>query len=245
MLPDSEPCRKNILAYKQRIYREGPNIMTFPLFWEYKSGCEKNGQSILDETNLPLTARKMHALLAFLNRQKNAVATAGEIEQVLKSIRSEYLEIHQVKLGDGQIKPHRQALESIYQKLNNINNDNEAKNPSIVGKSSLLMAVWGQIPRFDSYNRTRFERWTHTPGPERLPHLKSNLIWYKPEEFAEIVEELDRWVMKWPESNAGNNFTESFYDLCPGIPAGRQIDIIYHWKMPDPRVDYRLASRGS
>jgi hypothetical protein len=247
LLPDSETCRKHLVAYKQRIARSGPNIMSFPRFWEYKIHCEKNDSSILDDANIVRTAEYAHALMIYLNRRKNSIVKTSKIETILRVMRRDYYDISALKLGEGKIIRFRRQLESIYDYLNliNENQDDTVNKSSIVGKSVLLMAIWGQTPRFDSFNRRRFDRWTHTPPPEKLPHLKVDKIWYQPDEFADIVEELDRWVMKWPESNQGCSFLESFYDLCPGIPPGRQIDIIYHWKMPDPRVDYRLASRGS
>jgi len=246
MLPDYETCLKNIRAYQKWAKPVKPGAVNFPKFWDYKTGLEKAGQDILDEQNLETTAGMLHKLLDYLDMQDTKVADLFPLGPVLRNIRSSYSQIKPVFLGSGKIRECRSTLESIYQRLGGTTREGEAGYKfSIVGKSVILMAIWGQVPRFDSLNRKRFERWTHAPAPEKLPHLKVRGIWYKPAEFCDIVEELDRWVMDWPLKNEGKSFISSFYDLCPGVPPGRQIDIIYHWKMPDPRVDYKLQSQGS
>jgi len=247
MLPDYETCRNHIYGYKHSINPQIPNRITFPVFWDYKIDLEAAGESILDDKHLENTAIKLRGLLIYLKMPGANKTGVCRIQRVLKEIRPYYSDIGRINLGSGRIASYRTQMEAIYERLNSVTDGGSqpGTKSSIVGKSAILMAVWGQIPRFDVLNRRRFEKWTHSPAPARLPHINAREIWYGPSEFADIVEELDKWVLAWPVNNDGRSFNDSFFDLCPGVPPGRQIDIIYHWKMPDPRVDYRLQSQGS
>ena len=247
MLPDFETCRNHINAYKKTFWAPKPEIITFQKFWNYKTDLENAGQNILSEQHIRNTSAMLSSLLIYLKTPFSGAADVDRLETILENIRPDYNAIGHISLGSGRIHSYRSSLEAIYQKLG-ANFDQRASNDtrsSIVGKSAVLMAVWGQVPRFDSLNRIRFEKWTHTPAPEKLPYLNIKEMWYRPSEFSAIIEELDSWVLAWPRANEGKQFGTSFWDLCPGIPPGRQIDIIYHWKLPDPWVDYQLQSRGS
>lgn len=247
MLPNFETCRRHILAYKRKTGNLRPNSISFPVFWDYKTGLDNAGQSILDEKNIGNTASMLRDLLVNLNIRNSSLADVRQLEDILREVRPYYPDICGLALGSGKIHLYRGLLETIYGRLGRKIDNGDAVDSgfSIVSKSAILMAVWGQVPRFDSLIRSRFEKWTHWPSPEKLPHLNTEEIWYQPDEFGEIVMELDNWVAAWPNHNYNKCFGNSFYDLCPGIPPGRQIDIIYHWKLPESWVDYRLQSGGS
>jgi hypothetical protein len=247
VLPDFETCCQFIKGYKKYIKLPRPENITFPQIWEYKTGLESTGQSPLDEKHIEKTASMLHGFLVYLKMRVTGIAEVYRIEQILREIRPYYNEIQPVSLGSGKIHLFRDQLESIYERLSGITNTchHNGQVSSIVGKSEVLMAIWGQVPGFDSLIRKRFERWTHLPAPEKLPYLSAEKMWYQPDQFCDIVEELDSWVLAWPKNNDGRIFSESFSDLGPGLPPGRQIDIIYHWKMPDPRVDHQVLSRCS
>ena len=247
MLPKYEICRRHIIAYKKRTASLKANIITFPIFWNYKTGLEKGEQTLLDEKNIDSTVSKLCGLLSTLAIKNNGFTEAGRIKQILRNIRPYYSDINKVNLGSGKINSYRDQIESVYERMDTRAGDGSVTGHgiSIVAKSAILMAIWGQIPRFDSLNRKRFEKWIHWPAPEKLPCLTIRDIWYRPDEFCEIITALDQWVMSWPATNNGKSFQNCFSDLCPGIPPGRQIDIIYHWELPDNGMDYRLQTGGS
>jgi hypothetical protein len=247
MLPNYSICRKHILAHKRREKELNPGIVTFPVFWNYKTNLEKTGQSILDERNIDTTVSRLCSLFDYLEVNNSGLTDPGRIKQVLRNIRPYFSEISQASLGNGKIYSYRDQIESVFERMAKKSSKDGGPDHdfSIVSKSTVLMAVWGQVPRLDNLNRKRFEKWIHWPAPEKLPCLTMKDIWYRPDEFHEIVVSLDKWVGAWPAYNDGKSFESSFIDLCPGIPPGRQIDIIYHWKLPNMNVDYRLQSGGS
>jgi hypothetical protein len=247
MLPNYEYCRRHITAYKRRAVTPSADTVTFPKFWNYKTGLEKAGQSILDEKNLDNTASMLCGLLSFLEVKNPTLTEASRIKQILRNIRPYYSDISQATLGSGKVYSYRDQIESVYEGMDKraSKEDNPYHYFSIVSKSTILMAIWGQVPRLDSLNRKRFEKWIHWPSPEKLPFLTIRDIWYRPDEFREIVVALDKWVKAWPVTNDDKSFERSFLDLCPGIPPGRQIDIVYHWKLPDTGKDCRLQTGGS
>ncbi len=246
MLPNYEICRRHILAFKRRAKTHGADTITFPLFWNYKTGLEQAGQSMLDEKNIDVTVSRLCSLLSYLEVKNRIWTEAGWIKQVLRNIRPYYSDISQVALGSGKTHLFRDPIESVYERMAKKNpGDDTGRDFSIVTKSAILMAIWGQVPRFDSLNRQRFEKWIHWPSPEKLPFLTIRDIWYRPDEFREMVVALDKWLVAWPAINNGRSFESCFIDLCPGIPPGRQIDIIYHWKLHKTGMDYRLQTGGS
>jgi hypothetical protein len=247
MLPNFETCRRHILAYKRKAGNPRLNSISFPVFWNYKTGLESTGQNILDEKNIANTASMLQGLLLYLKIRNSSLADVNHVKDILRNVRPYYADIRGLELGSGKIHLYRGLLESMYERLGSKINNGDTVDPgfSIVSKSAILMAIWGQVPRFDSQIRRRFEKWTHWPSPEKLPHLNTKEIWYQPDEFGEIVMELDNWVAAWPNHNYSKCFENSFFDLCPGIPPGRQIDIVYHWKLPESWVDYRLQTQGS
>jgi hypothetical protein len=201
---------------------------------------ENEGHSILDKDKLQETASKLRDFLIFWGMGITGVAESHQIENLLRRVRPYYGGIRDIKLGDGKILQHRDHIEAIYSGLDGITNRVDYPNgskSSITGKSKTLLAIWGQTPGFDSLTRKRFLKWTHLPEPRYLNHLCRGERWYEPSEFYDMITQLDDWVSKWPESNNGRIFADSFSDLCPGLPVGRIIDMIYNWKFPDPRVD--------
>ena len=240
MLPDYNTCRKHINAFLGRVKKKPPppDTVTFQAFWKYKTHLESTGHSILDEDNLQNTASKLRDFLIYFKMGMTGVAKAPRIEDLLRSIKPHYDKIRHVELGSGGVSHYRDQLETIYKKLGGITNnvDYTGSESAIVGKSKTLMAIWGQTPGFDSLTRKRFVKWTHPPEPRTLPHLRSGGIWYEPSQYCDMLVALDDWVYRWSESNNGRIFSKSFSDLCPGLPVGRIIDMIYNWDLPDSRV---------
>lgn len=242
MLPDYNTCRKHIKAYIKYQYAVPVGKVGFRDFWKYKTDLENRGCSILDEDNLAQTASNLRDFLISYGMGGfggRCVATIRQMEEILGEV-PHYDEIRNVKLGSGRISDYRDQLQALYKKLDGVTNRNkhlDGSKSSITGKSKTLLAIWGQTPGFDSLNRTRFRRWTHLPEPRKLFYLRRKDVWYEPSEFYSILAELDDWVLRWPESNNGRIFADSFCDLCPGLPVGRIIDMIYNWKLADPRVD--------
>jgi hypothetical protein len=243
MLPNYEICRRHLLAYKRRT--EIPDA--YGLFWNYKTALEKAGQSIFDEKNIDDAISSLCGLLRYLEPKSPGLAEASRIKQVLSNVRPYYADLRQAVLGSGKLQLCRNQIESVYERIAKkaCKEDDAGHDLSIVSKSTLLMAIWGQTPRWDSLNRIRFEKWIHWPAPEKLPCLTISKTWYRPDEFREMVVALDKWVTAWPGTNNNRSFESCFFDLLPGIPPGRQIDIIYHWKLPHTGLDYRLQTGGS
>ena len=238
MLPSYSICRKHIVEYN-KLPPAPKGKVGFRIFWKCKQELENKGGSILAEDNLQETASNLRKFLIFWKMSITGVAKVDEIKQILRKIKPYYNQIRDVELGNGQMRHCRPQIEAIYEKLGGItdNVNYTGSESSIVGKSKTLLAIWGQTPGFDSLNRKRFVKWTHPPEPLKLPHLRSSEIWYKPTQFCDMIMELDDWVLRWRGSNNGKIFANSFSDLCPGLPVGRIIDMIYNWKLPDSRVD--------
>ena len=187
----------------------------------------------------------LRKLLIFWGMKRTRIAKVKKIEDILRTVQPYYEEIRNISLGSGQIHKYRSQLQDIYEKLGGITNnaiDYSGNVSYIVGKSKTLVAIWGQVPGFDSLTTKNFVVWTHPPEPYKLPHLRSREIRYSPSQFCDMVEELDKWVLRWPESNNGRVFANSFSDLCPGLPVGRIIDMIYNFELPDPRVDAAVGN---
>jgi len=244
MLPNFETCRRHILAYKRRSVIPAADAVTFPMFWNYKKGLEKAGQSILDENHLDTTVTRLCSLFTYIESGTPVLTDAGRIKQVLRNIRPYFPDIGQVVLGNGKAHLFRDQIEAVYERMAKKAGQISGRDFTLVSKSIMLMAIWGQVPRFDNLNRNRFEKWIHWPAPEKLPYLTIRDVWYRPDEFREMGVALDKWVAAWPATNYSKPFESCFFDLCPGIPPGRQIDIIYHWKMPENEY-YRLQSGGT
>ena len=158
MLPKYEICRRHIIAYKKRTASLMVNATTFPIFWNYKTDLEKGGQTFLDEKNIDNTVSKLCGLLSTLDINNNGLTEAGRIKQILRNIRPYYSDINKVHLGSGKINSYRDQIESVYERMDTRAGDGSVTGHgiSIVAKSAILMAIWGQIPRFDSLNRKRF-----------------------------------------------------------------------------------------
>jgi hypothetical protein len=247
MLPTYKICRQHIEVYQRKITAVDEGTVTYPLFWNYKTRLEGSGQSILDEKHITTTASRLSQLLGLLGITNPGILETSRLKTVLRNIQPYYSDICQLTLGSGKLDSFQEQIESVYERMDkkSSRSDEAGRGFSIVAKSAILMAVWGQTPRFDSLNRKRFEKWIHWPYPEKVPFLTIRDTWYRPDEFREMVVALDKWVAAWPSTNNGKSFASCFSDLCPGIPPGRLIDIIYHWKLPDTKMDYRLQTGGS
>jgi hypothetical protein len=247
MLPNYKICRQHVEVYQRKTAALSKDTVSFATFWNYKMQLEQSGQSILAEKHLSTTAARLSRLLSFLEIKNPGILENVRLKQVLRNMQPDYGDIRQLTLGSGKLDTYRDQIESIYERMDKkgSRSDDVGRGFSIVAKSAILMAIWGQTPRFDSTNRKRFEKWIHWPYPEKLPFLTIRDTWYRPDEFREMVVALDKWVAAWPLTNNGKSFENSFSDLCPGIPPGRLIDIIYHWKLPNTKMDYRLQTGGS
>lgn len=225
MLPALEVCQEQIKTFKNK-----HPCSTFDEFWEYKRAIEEEGSNILDEDHLSQTARSLGKILRNpkWGMTRTGIASDQRIEQILASIRPYYGKFRCFKLGHGGIRGIREELTATYKGLCGITNVRQ-DDPDpfgeflITGKSKILMFIWGQTPGFDDRVRENFSLWTHAPAPYQLHHLWVENRRYTPEQFCDIIEELDHWVQKWPNSNGG----VPFQSLYPDEPVGRIIDMIY------------------
>jgi len=232
VLPPYNICNSKISAFLAK-YPPGH----FAGFWKYKLSIESNHHaSILDEDHLDQTAKLISAML---NSPEWKMACTGipassHIKSILRGIASPYLKIRNTTLGSGKIASIRHDLSITYSGLRGITHTKYSNDPDglgryfIVGKAKVLMFTWGQTPGFDTYVRRNFRSWTHPPPPLYLPHLMPRVQEqkrYTPDEFCDILEELDRWVQAWPLNNTG----KPFQSLNTDWPAGRIVDVIYWW----------------
>jgi hypothetical protein len=227
MLPPQDICLQKIFQFK----RKYPNSR-FDEFWKYKLLAEKTDASILDIQHIDTTTEKISAMLnsSAWGVCRTGVPQYSEIYNILFKIKDPYNKIRIIELGSGKIKGIREEISSAYTGLKGISNTNPKHhdpdnfgNYYIMGKSKVLMFLWGQTPGFDSRVVERFSLWNHDPAPYQLRHLFTETIQYSPSEFCDILEDLDEWVQKWPNSNNG----QQFHSLCPEWPIGRIIDIVY------------------
>jgi len=239
MLPGYDTCVTRINSYissnytsKGLTYGLPGRKVGFHYFWSYKTSVESSGGSILSDNNLSQTALNLRKFLITWKMGITGVAGVNGIEHILMNIRPYYEKIRSITLGSGKIHRFRNELACVYEGLGGITNnvDYTGNVSAIVGKSKTLVAIWGQIPAFDSINRKNFVKWTHPPAPLMLPHLRIREIWYKSNEFCDMIFELDNWISKWPANNSGRIFSQSFSNLCPNTPVGRIIDMIYNQK---------------
>lgn len=245
MLPDFNTCRDRIGAYNQvAAYRRQMRAMGmlpqlrigFADFWTHKTGIEVGGDSILDEAHLPKTAANLRLFLIDWSMGRTGVASDEAIERLLRNVRPHYEGLRGTVLGVGQIQNHRRELEGLYKGLDGITNlsirlrvpyDGES---SITGKSKAILALWGQIPGFDSLTQKNFCEWTHQPLPIRLTHLEHKEERYAPDQFSEMIAELDEWMGHWLTNNY-TVFGQGFAALDPALPVGRIVDKIYNWEV--------------
>jgi hypothetical protein len=228
MLPSFEECKKRIEVFDSKHANS-----TFDEFWQYKLEVEKSG-SILDSSHLDETAKLLDKKLLSHKDWKLArtgIPSHSKIKGILKNIRPYYEIISHYHLGDGHMSEVRDELNQIFQRLCGITNTlhrdpDEFGEFFIVGKSKVLMFIWGQAPSFDKKVRENFSLWTHAPAPYQLPHIWLDKRRYTPEEFCDIIEELDHWVTAWDTKYKKEKMI-SFQGLSSNRPIGRIIDIIY------------------
>jgi len=260
MLPDYNTCIDRIKAYNQtQVHNrkrekigksKRPLKIGFGGFWKYKEDVESKGGNILDDEWLHETASKLYAFLHDWGMTQTTITGVSQMTQILAGIGPYYAQISNVKLGAGEMDRHRKQLEAIWQRLNGITNRKQhpdRRNSSITGKSKTLLAIWGQTPGFDTLTRKNFLTWPHPPEPSSLPHLRHGERWYDASAFCDILEELDDWVVRWPDYSGGRVFADSFAGLCPGLPLGRIIDMIYNWEFEYEAIKhylYLLEDRG-
>ena len=111
----------------------------------------------------------------------------------------------------------------------------------------LSMAIWGEVPGFDSVTRKNFVNRKPPYDNSGLPHLDNSkgVFSYTDHDIVDIIGTLDTWVAAWPGQNDGKPFAE----LAPEEPQGRIIDMVYYhkhandkaWKSADKEVIMALA----
>jgi hypothetical protein len=225
MLPPEDICIRKIKAFKTCYPRS-----QFNSFWRYKKKLEKGGATLLDNSHLDETAA---CLAGMLNDGDWGIARTGipstdKIKSILRGIAKPYEKIRQISISEGKLWSVRTELASIYVNLTGISHTrwsdpDEFNSYYIVGKPKVLMFIWGQTPGFDELVREQFDSLTHAPPPYVLPYLCLTDKRYTPQQFCEILEELDNWVQAWPNNNRG----KTIQSLCPEWPVGRIIDVIY------------------
>jgi hypothetical protein len=252
MLPDYNTCIDRIKAYNQTgVYKKQiREISTHPPqlkfgfkdFWKYKTVVENEGCSILDAKYISDTALKLHDFLDSWGMRRSGIAEPKDIEQILNKIRPYYDHIQSVMLGSGQMCHNEKWIEAVYDSLDGITNLSQYPDggkSSVTGKSKTLLALWGQTPGFDSLITTNFLKWSHSPAPLKLRQLRRGEEWYKPNEFFAMIVDLDEWVLSWSKHNNNRSFSDSFSNLCSGLPVGRIIDQVYNWEYEyDPLIYY-------
>lgn len=226
MLPTQAICRQKIRKFKV-VYPKS----LFDSFWQYKMQVESAGGSILDRDHIDDTATHLSKMLDHPGWELSrlGVPSVPSIRRILKGIAEPYEVIRKVALGQGIMSNVKSPLAEIYTGLTGISHTrwadpDEFGSYYIMGKSKVLMFIWGQTPGFDSKVRARFDSWTHPPFPSLLPHLCEEDVRYMPNQYCAILEELDQWVQAWPTNNGRN----CFGSLCPEWPVGRIIDVVYY-----------------
>ena len=204
----------------------------FNVFCRYKERVETTGASILDQDNLNETTVHIDGMLrdpAWVMNE-TGIPSYLLVRSTLEGIANSYNKIRHIKLGDGKIASIRSDLSLTYRSLRGIANTNQSNNDGdtlgryfIVGKTKVLMFIWGQTPAFDSRLKAHLKARTYKPAPSSLPHLSPEQRRYTPDQFCDILEELDRWVQAWPDSNGG----KPLQSLYPPWPTGRIIDVTY------------------
>lgn len=227
MLPPFKQCESRIQCH---------SYSTFDKFWRYKLNVESRGGSILDDSHLDETVMRLVKNLLLHDEWQlwqTGVASLQRIEKILKNNRNAYNNIKDVELGDGQIanQSMSNALSRIYAGFyvateqcgmthNCWNNDspNGGGRYYILGRSKVMMFIWGQTPGFDTWVRERLGK----------AGLGSSCPWvgekrWTPSEFCDTLKQLDRWVATW-EKQEGRKFRQC---LSRNRPVGRIIDMIY------------------
>jgi hypothetical protein len=225
MLPNVNVCRAKIAAFKARV-----GTPYFAPFWAWKLDTELTGASILDPKHVGTTAEWVRRFLIGFGMAQTGIAPVSKITGLLDNLAPSYNSIKLAKLGSGKMYGFRKDIDAIYSGLDGVTNlvdFPDGRKSSITGKSKVLLAIWGETPGFDRLTRRRFLSWSYPPAPLYLPCLRRGKVWYTPQEFCDMIEELDRWVAAWPANNGGISFSS----LSPGHPAGRIIDMIYNWEM--------------
>lgn len=231
MLPSLEECQRRIKTFDSNY----PGS-TFDEFWQYKLEVEKSG-SILDSTHLDETAKLLDTKL--LRHPKwglwwTHIPPIEEIKRILNGIYDEYQIIKSVELGDNSLvvdKNFSKALCSIYDKLCGITHTRWGDLPDntrasyLVGKSKVLMFIWGQTPGFDSK-----VVWNLTIGNSKVEHdrlpICVGVTKYTAQEFHETLQILDGWVQMWNRKYKNRRPLQRLSSNRPR-PVGRIIDIIY------------------
>jgi hypothetical protein len=157
------------------------------------------------------TAGKLREFLVGFGMRVTGLADQEVIEKKLRNIRQDYDVIRNGKLGYGIIPTIRTPLINILNGLNGITNLKHfprGDKSSISGKTKILMAIWGEVPGFDSVTRKNFVNRKQPYDNSGLPHLDNTkgVFSYTDHDIVDIIETLDTWVAAWPGQNSGKPF---------------------------------------
>ena len=235
MLPPSHIFQQKINSFNTKYPHSRFNV-----FCRYKQRVETTGASILNQDNLDETTVHIDGMLRDPDwgLERTGIPSYLVVRSILEGVAGTYNKIRHIKLGDGKMANISQHLAAAYCGLRQIANTKQRNyDPDqsgayyLVAKSKVLMFIWGQTPGFDSRVRSHLVASSYPPAPFQLPHVPQRQLLsegenrrYTPDQFCSILEELDKWVQKWPANNGG----QSLHSLYPAWPAGRIIDVTYY-----------------
>lgn len=227
MFPSIKECQRRVQVHE---------YSSFDQFWRYKLNVERGSSSILDDSHLEQTVERLVKNLLLRDEWQlwwTGIGSMEIIEAILRNNRDDYNIIKPINLGDGQInrKSTSDALNRLYVGMkgseygithNNHNKDSPDGNGRyyILGRSKILMFLWGQTPGFDVWLRKGLRR----------DGLGSSCSWidenrWTPGQFCDTLKKLDGWITEWEKTNG-----QSFKSLAKyHRPVGRIVDMIY-WR---------------
>ncbi|MBL7061903.1 MAG: hypothetical protein ISS54_04125 [Dehalococcoidia bacterium] len=239
MLPPSHIFQQKINSFNTKYPHSRFNV-----FCRYKQRVETTGASILNQDNLDETTVHIDGMLRDPDwgLDQTGIPRYLKVRSILEGVAGSYDKIRHIKLGDGRMASIREELALAYRLLEQIANNKQSNNDPdqsgayyVVAKSKVLMFIWGQTPGFDTQVRSHLVDRSYPPAPFQLPHVPQRQLLsggenrrYTPDEFCNILEELDEWVQKWPANNGG----QSLDSLYPAWPTGRIIDVTYYLRDP-------------
>ena len=138
---------------------------TFVNFWKRKIKVETHSESILDESNIDLTTKrligmakswKLYRGTKMVNIENKLGTTLWEIVDDYHSIRSKTLLDIVVDNISEDLKKH---LNHIWEKLASVKDEgNSGEGFLIMAPTKFLMFLWGQTPAFDEYLRMSYAK---------------------------------------------------------------------------------------
>jgi len=193
------------------------------IFWDYKCGVEKKGESIFSEKNISFTS--MH-LLIYLCCFGMARSKTGLAYTNLNSFTSTVLHIKEeiVKLNgitfEQLDESHRQIVNSCYEKISDELTKESAEKERISGSitmvTKILMACWGHTPAFDRFFEVTYKELREELGWKRGDDYFDCLLTLKKGYEEYWKNEIDALEAPYTKTIGGNN-----------IPNARLIDMAF------------------